>query len=60
MSVRKVRQNQWVIQVKENQETKELYLDLPSDVLNQVGWDEGDTLIWDELDNGNWSLTKKD
>jgi hypothetical protein len=60
MNVRKVGQNQWVIQVKENQETKELYLDLPSDVLNQVGWDDGDTIIWEELDGGNWSLTKKD
>jgi hypothetical protein len=60
MSVRKIGQNQWVIQVRENQKTKELYLELPSEALSQVGWDDGDTIIWDELDNGNWSLTKKD
>ena len=60
MSVRKIRQNQWVIQVKENQKTKELYLELPNEALSQVGWDEGDTVIWEELDGGNWSLTKKD
>jgi hypothetical protein len=60
MTVKKVSESQWVIQVKENQETKELYLELPNEALSQVGWDEGDTIIWDELDNGNWSLTKKD
>jgi hypothetical protein len=60
MSVRKVSENRWILEVKENQETKELYLDLPSDALNQVGWDEGDTILWEELPNGNWSLSKKD
>jgi len=60
MTVKKLSESQWVIQVKENQETKELYLELPNEALSQVGWDEGDTIIWDELDNGNWSLTKKD
>jgi hypothetical protein len=37
-----------------------LYIEFPSDALNQVGWDEGDTLIWEELDNGNWSIKKKE
>jgi hypothetical protein len=60
MTVKKLSESQWLIQVKENQETKELYLELPNEALSQVGWDEGDTIIWDELDNGNWSLTKKD
>jgi hypothetical protein len=57
---KKVGENQWLIELKENQETKELYLDLPLDALSQVGWDEGDTLIWEELDNGNWRLSKKE
>ena len=60
MSVRKIGQNKWVIQIKENQKTKELYLELPNEALSQVGWDDGDNIIWAELDNGNWSLTKKD
>jgi hypothetical protein len=57
---KKVGENQWLIELKENQETKELYLDLPLDALSQVGWDEGDTLIWEELDNGNWRISKKE
>ena len=60
MSVRKVSENRWVIQVKEDQKTKELYLEFPPDALNQVGWDEGDTILWEEIPNGNWSLSKKE
>lgn len=58
--IKKIGQNQWLIEVKENQETKELYLNLPVDALSQVGWDEGDILIWEELDNGNWRISKKE
>jgi hypothetical protein len=60
MSVKKVSDNRWVLEVQENKKTKELYIEFPSDALNQVGWDEGDTLIWEELDNGNWSIKKKE
>jgi hypothetical protein len=60
MTAKKLSANRWVLEVKENQETKELYLDFPEEVFNQVGWDEGDTLLWEELDNGAWSVTKKE
>ena len=53
-------ENSWTVQVQEDGKTKELYLELPPEALAQVGWDIGDTLIWEELDNGNWSLKKKD
>jgi len=52
--------NTWVAQVEEDTETGELVLPLPDELLNQVGWDFGDTLVWEELDNGNWSLRKKE
>jgi hypothetical protein len=60
MTVKKLSENRWVLEVKENQKTKELYVEFPEEALNQVGWDEGDTVLWEELPNGNWSLTKKD
>lgn len=60
MTIRKVSENRWVLEIKENQKTKELYLELPNEALNQVGWDEGDTILWEELPNGNWSLSKKE
>ncbi len=51
--------NSWTIEVQENGKTKELFIEFPPDALNQVGWDIGDTLIWEELDHGAWSIRKK-
>lgn len=59
MKYKKTGTNSWIVEVQENGKTKELFIEFPSDCLNQVGWDEGDTLIWEEIDNGNWNLRKK-
>jgi len=56
---RKLKDNSWLITVQENGKDKELYIELPPETLNQMGWDEGDTLIWEELTNGAWQVTKK-
>ena len=56
---KKTGDNSWIVTVQQDGKTKELYLEFPPDALDQVGWDEGDTLIWEELDHGAWSLTKK-
>jgi len=52
--------NSWIVEVKQDGKTKELYLEFPEGSLDQVGWDVGDDLIWKELDSGAWSLTKKE
>ena len=53
--------NSWLVEVQENGKTKELFIEFPADALDQVGWDEGDTLIWEELDHGQgYSIRKKD
>jgi hypothetical protein len=52
-------ENSWTLEVQENGKTKELFLEFPPDALNQVGWDIGDTFIWEELDHGAWSVRKK-
>jgi hypothetical protein len=59
MSYKQTGTNTWTIEVQENSKTKELYIEFPPDCINQVGWDEGDTLLWEELPDGNWSITKK-
>ena len=51
--------NSWTIEVQENGKTKELFIEFPTEVLDQVGWDTGDTLIWEELDHGGFSVKKK-
>lgn len=60
MKYKQTGDNSWIIEVQENSKTKELYIEFPPDVLNQVGWDTGDTLIWEELDNNAWALRKKE
>jgi len=58
--MKKVKSNSWTLEVQENGKTKELFIEFPSEALSQVGWDEGDTLLWEELTDGVWSITKKD
>jgi hypothetical protein len=50
----------WTITLEEDPETGELILPFPEDFLEQVGWKEGDTLVWKDEGNGAWSMTKKD
>lgn len=35
-------------------------LPFPPEVIEQAGWKEGDTLIWNVCDDGKIKLTKKD
>lgn len=49
----------WSVEVQENKETKDLFIEIPSDALAQIGWDIGDELIWNELPGGTWEITKK-
>ena len=59
-SYRKLNDNSWLITVQEDGKDKELYFEFPPDALIQAGWDEGDTLIWEELPSGAWQITKKE
>ena len=36
----------------------ELLLDLGDELCEQMGWSEGDTLEWQQLEDGRWSLKK--
>lgn len=38
----------------------ELLIQFPDDMMKETGWDIGDTLIWKQLDNGSWSLEKRE
>ena len=58
--MKKVTNGKWIIEVQENGKTKELFIEFPPEALSQVGWDTGDTLIWEELDHGAWKITKKE
>jgi len=58
---KKIRDNTWLITVQENGKDKELYLQLPQEAIDQIGWSEGDSLAWTQDDNGiSWTISKKD
>jgi hypothetical protein len=49
----------WTVTLEEDPETGDLIMPFSPDMLSQVGWDVGDTLIWEELPHG-WTLRKKE
>ena len=52
--------NSWIVEVQENGKTKELFIEFPPGAIDHVGWDEGDTLSWEELETGGFSINKKE
>jgi hypothetical protein len=36
----------------------ELILEFPDEFMDIVEWQVGDSLKWEQIDNGTWSLTK--
>lgn len=56
---KQVGENKWIIEVKgQDGKDEELYLELPPDALNQMGWVEGDTIEWIDQKNGSFLLVK--
>ena len=51
--------NSWTLTVEEDPETGDAILQFPTDLLEQTGWKEGDTLEWTDRGDGSWSLEKK-
>jgi hypothetical protein len=49
----------WIVTLEEDPETKELILPFTSEMLEGLGWKEGDTLTWIDNKDGSWSLAKK-
>jgi hypothetical protein len=35
-------------------------LQFPEDLIEQVGWKEGDEIVWSDNGDGTWTLTKKE
>jgi hypothetical protein len=52
--------NKWTVQLQEDPETGDSILEFPPDVLQQVGWKEGDSLNWKDNGDGSFTLTKKE
>lgn len=50
--------NKWTIKLEQDPETGDLIMPLTDEMLKQVGWNIGDTLIWEQNSDNSWSLRK--
>ena len=50
---------QWTIVLEEDEKSGELIIPFTPEILEELGWKEGDSISWRDLGNGSWSLTKK-
>lgn len=48
-----------IVDVKETADG-ELFIELPEEMLKEAGFDIGDTLLWKDMGNGSYQLTKKE
>ena len=48
----------WTVNIEEDPDTGDLLLPFPEDLLESMGWQEGDTLSWNIDENNNITLTK--
>jgi hypothetical protein len=49
----------WTLTIEEDSETGDLVLPFTPEILNELGWKEGDVLEWVDNKDGSWSLVKK-
>ena len=49
----------WTVTLEEDPETGELILPFSDEMLEGLGWSEGDVLTWTDRGDGSWSLEKK-
>lgn len=49
-----------ILDVVEDPLTGDLILQLTDELCAEMGWNVGDTLVWEEQPNNSWILRKKD
>jgi hypothetical protein len=50
----------YTVYIEEDNETGDLILPLPQEMLDELGWDTGDVLDWQNNENGTYTLSKKE
>ena len=48
----------WLLMVQKNPRTKDLYVDLPSSLVQSLGWTDDDSLIWTPQADGSFKVSK--
>ena len=53
------KQTSWIVELEEDLETGDLVMPLPEEMLRELGWVIGDTLVWNiDKETGDWNLSK--
>lgn len=60
VNVNNMQSKSTILDVVEDPLTGDLLLQLTDELCNELGWNVGDTLVWEELPNNSWSVRKKD
>lgn len=50
----------WTVTLEEDPATGDLILPFTNEMLEELGWVEGDTIEWIDNKDGTWSLVKQD
>jgi hypothetical protein len=48
-----------ILEIKEDPETKEPFIEIPEDICEQLDFKVGDTILWTDNKDGSYTLTKK-
>jgi hypothetical protein len=52
-------QNLKTLKVDKDPQSGDLYLQFTDELMEEMGWDVGDTIVWTDNGDGTWSLEKK-
>lgn len=50
----------WTVTLEEDPDTGDLVLPFTDEILQELGWKEGDVVEWIDNKDGTWSLKKQD
>jgi hypothetical protein len=48
------------VSVQEDLVTGEQFIIFPEEIMTEVGWQDGDTIVWKDNGDGSWTLTRKE
>ncbi len=48
----------WSLEVQKLEDGDQ-YIEFPKELMDEVGWEDGDILEWTPNDDGSWTLKKK-
>ena len=56
-SKKQMAESRWIVELEADGE--DLILPFTDEMIQQTGWQVGDTLVWDKKDHTSWTLRKK-